>query len=72
MAPKLPVVHLKIGHRTAGLTPPVVTTQDLLAQSFVGHRVQPRGGDFGTNHAHDAFSSKVSRKACRCSPGKNL
>ena len=64
------MVHLKIGHRTAGLTPPVVTIQDLLAQSFVGHRVQPQRGDFGTNRAHDAFSRRVSRKACRCSPGK--
>ena len=70
MASKLPVVHLKIGQRTTGLTRPVVTTQDLLAQSFVGHRVQLQRGDFGTDRAHDAFSRRVSRKACRCSPGK--
>jgi hypothetical protein len=35
MTAEFPVVHLKIRHRATGLTPPVVATQDLLAQTFV-------------------------------------
>jgi hypothetical protein len=31
MAAELSVVHLKIRHRAAGLTPPAVAMQDLLA-----------------------------------------
>ena len=34
MAAELPVVYLKIRHRTTGLTPPAVATQDLLAQAL--------------------------------------
>ena len=72
MAAELPVVHLKIRHRATGLTPPAVATQDLLAQTFVRQGVQPRGSGFGANHSQDAFSRRFSRKACCCSPGKNL
>src|SRR5260370_30097497 len=50
MAPELPVVHLKIGHRATGLTSPAVATQNLLAQTLVRQGVQPRGSSFGTNH----------------------
>jgi hypothetical protein len=71
MAAELSVVHLKMCHRAAGLTPPAIATQDLLAQTFVRKGVQPQSG-FGANHSQDAFSRRFSRKACCCSPGKNL
>jgi hypothetical protein len=51
MAAELSVVHLKIRHPTAGLTPPAVATQDLLAQTFVRHGIQPKAGGFGVNHS---------------------
>ena len=35
VAAEFSVVHLKIRHRAAQLTPPAVATQDLLAQTFV-------------------------------------
>jgi len=35
MAAEFPVVHLKIRHRAAGLTPPAVAAQYLLAQTFI-------------------------------------
>jgi len=63
------VVHLKIGHRATGLTPPAVATQDLLAQSFVGHRVHRNGETLGPIVLMMPLR-RVSRKACRCSPGK--
>ena len=72
MAAELSVVHLEIQHRATGLTAPPVATQDLLAQAFVRQGVEPRGSGFGANHSQDAFSRRFSRKACCCSPGKNL
>src|SRR5450755_1050735 len=60
MAAEFPVVHLKIGHRAAGLTPPAVATQDLLAQTFVRQGIQAGGIGFGANHSQDAFSRRVS------------
>jgi hypothetical protein len=72
MAAELHVVHLKIRHRSARLTSPAVTSQDLLAQVFVRQRTEPQGSGFGVNHSQDAFSRRFSREACRCSLGKNL
>ena len=61
MTAELPVVHLKIRHRATGLTPPAVAAQDLLAQTFVGQGVQPRGSSFGADHfrtpSHAGFLS---------------
>lgn len=72
MTAELPVVHLKIRHRATRLTPPAVATQDLLAQTFVRQGIQPRESGFAANRSQDAFSRRFSRKACCCSPGKNL
>lgn len=35
------VVSLKIRHSTARLASPAIATQDLLAQSLIGQRIQP-------------------------------
>jgi hypothetical protein len=43
MAAEFSVVHLKIRNRATQLTPPAVAAQDLLAQTFIRQRVQPRG-----------------------------
>src|ERR1019366_226225 len=72
VTPKLFVMDFKVRHGAAELTPPSVAMQDLLAQAFVRQGVQPQGSGFGTNHSQDAFSRRFSRKACCCSPGKNL
>jgi len=52
---KLFVVNFQVRHRAAGLTPPAVATQHLLAQTFVRDRIQPKAGGFGVNHSQDAF-----------------
>ena len=70
MTAELLVVHLKVRHCAAGLTPPAVATQDLLAQTFVRQGIQPLASGFWPNHSHDAFSRMLSRKLCWCSPGK--
>ena len=72
VTPKRFVMDLQVRHRATQLTPPSIATQYLLAQTFVRQGVQPRGSGFGTNHSQDAFSRRFSRKACCCSPGKNL
>ncbi len=51
MTAELHVVHLKIRHCATGLTPPAVTTQDLLAEAFVRHGVQPEGRRFRGTHS---------------------
>jgi hypothetical protein len=40
-AAKLLMVNLQIRHRAARLTPPAVSTQDLLAQAFIRQGIQP-------------------------------
>src|SRR6478672_7759533 len=72
MAAELPVVHLKIRHRATGLTPPAVSEQHLIAHLFVRVVIQPHSSLFGWNWVHEAFSVNSCRKACRCSPGRNL
>ena len=52
------VVHLKIRHCAARLTPPAITTQNLLSQNLVGDGIQPQGREFRANQIHDAFSLK--------------
>lgn len=41
VAAKLPVMDLEVRHHAAQLTPPPITAQDLLPQSFVRHRIHP-------------------------------
>jgi len=72
MTPKLFVVDLQVRHRAARLTPPGIATQDLLPQPVVRRRIQPQARKFWANRAHDAFSLRPSRNACRCSSGRNL
>ncbi len=72
MTAELPVVHFKIGHRAARLTSPAIAPQDLLSQIPIRHWIQSQAGGFWANRAHDAFSLRPPRNACRCSPGRNL
>jgi hypothetical protein len=72
MAAELPVVHLDIRHRAAGLTPPTIATQDLLAQTFGRQGIQPQAGNVWSNHSQDAFSRKLSRKTRCRSSGQEL
>ncbi len=73
MAAELPVVHFKIRHRATRLTPPTIATQDLLAQTFVRQRVQPRGTAPGRiilrtpSHAGFRGTPAAVRRARTCS-----
>jgi len=72
MATELFVVKFKIRHCATGLTPPAVTAQDLLSKFLVRHRFQPQAHGLRANRAHEAFSLRPPRNACRCSPGRKL
>ena len=60
LAAKLLMVDFQVRHRAAGLTPPAVATQDLLAQAFVRHGIQPQAAGFWANHSQDGFSRRFS------------
>jgi hypothetical protein len=72
LAAKFLVVNLKIQPRPATLASPAVTPQHLLSQSFVYLRIEALSRAFGKNSIHEAFAVTSCRKACRCSPGRNL
>jgi hypothetical protein len=72
MTAEFVVVHLEIRHRATELTPKAVTTQNLLAQTFVRRRIKPEENCFRSKHFQAACSRRLSKKICRCSPGKNL
>jgi hypothetical protein len=72
VAPELFVMDFQARHGATGLTPPAIATQDLLPQTLVRRGIQPQAREFRTNRAQDAFSLRLPRNACRCSPGRNL
>jgi|HubBroStandDraft_6_1064221.scaffolds.fasta_scaffold05418_8 hypothetical protein len=72
VAAKIFMVDLKIGHRAARLAPPAVTTQNLMAQLFVGVGLEPQGCDFWLDPIHDTISVTWCRNVCFSSPGRNL
>jgi hypothetical protein len=72
VAAKFLVMDFQVRHRAARLTSPAVAAQDTLPEGFVRHRTQPQALRFGANRAHDAFSLRPPRNACRCELGRNL
>jgi hypothetical protein len=60
LAAKLLMVDFQSRHRAAGLTPPAVAPQDLLAQTFVRQGVEPRESGLGANRFQDNFSLTFS------------
>jgi hypothetical protein len=72
LATQLLVVELKVLSGTTALAPPAITAQYLFSQLFVEVRVKSKPGLFWSNLVHEASSVTSCRKACRCSPGRNL
>src|SRR6476646_10616908 len=57
---------------TTDLASPAVAAQNLFSELFVWLVIKPEARSLGSNPLHDAFSVTSCRKACRCSPGRNL
>ena len=72
LAAQLLVVDLQAFSGTTDLASPAITTQDLLSEPFVGFGIKPQARSLGSNPLHDALAVTSWRKACRCSPGRNL
>ena len=72
LAAKFLVVNLQVRPGAAALAPPAVTPQYLFPELFVQLGIKPHSRLFGPNPVHEAFSVTSCRKACRCSPGRNL
>ena len=72
MAAKFLVVNLQVRPGAAALTLPTIAAQHLLPKAFLQLGITPPTRTFGQNLVHDAFSVTSCRKACLCSPGRNL
>ena len=69
---QLLVVDLKALPRTTDLTLPAIAAQYLFSELLVALGIKPRARALGANPIHEAFPFTSCRKACRCSPGRNL
>ena len=72
LAAQLLVVDLQVLSGTTDLASPTIPTQYLFSELFVGFGIKPQARSLGSNPFHEAFSVTSCRKACRCSPGRNL
>ena len=72
LAAKLLVMDLQVLPRTTDLALPAIATQYLFSELVVRFGIEPQARSLGSNPVHEAFSVTSCRKACRCSPGKNL
>ena len=72
LAAKFFVVNLQVRSGPATLASPAIAAQHLFSELFVRLGIKPQARLFGSNPVHEAFSVTSCRKACRCSPGRNL
>jgi hypothetical protein len=72
VAPKIFVVNFQVGSAATTLALPAISAQYLLSELFVRFGVKPHARALRSNPVHEAFSVTSCRKACRCSPGRNL
>ena len=72
LASELLVVDLQVLPGATDLALPAIATQYLFSEVFVELGIKLQARSFGSNSLHEAFSVASCRKACRCSPGRNL
>jgi len=72
LAPQLLVVDMQILPGTTELASPAIAPQYLFSQLVIRFVIKPQARPLGSNSLHEAFSVTSCRKACRCSPGRNL
>ena len=66
------VMNLQVLPRTTDLASPVIASQYLFSQLVIHLGIKPQARSLGSNSLHEAFPVTSCRKACRCSPGRNL
>ena len=72
LAAQLLVVDLQVLSGTTDLASPAIAPQYLFSELVVWFGIKPQARSLGSNPIHEAFSVTSCRKACRCSPGRNL
>jgi hypothetical protein len=72
LAAQLLVMDVKVLSGTANLAFPAIALQYLFSQLVIRFAIHHEARFLGANPVHDAFSFTSCRKACRCSPGRNL
>jgi len=69
---QLLVVDLQVLSGTTDLAFPAIPTQYLFSEVFVELGIKLQTRSLGSNSLHEAFAVTSCRKACLCSPGRNL
>src|SRR5712692_7876421 len=69
---QLLVVDLQVLSGTADLTLPPISLHYPPTKLSIQLRIKSQAWALGQNSVHEAFSITSCRKACRCSPGRNL
>jgi hypothetical protein len=72
LAAVLLVVDMQVLPGTTDLASPAIAGQNLLSELVVRFGIKPQARTLGSNLLHEAFPVTSCRKACRCSPGRNL
>src|SRR6266705_1424867 len=65
-------MNLKISKTAAGLTSPAIPLQDFATELLVGLARKPQPPRFWPDRVHAIRWLACDKKACLCSPGKNL
>jgi hypothetical protein len=72
LAAVLLVVDMQVFPGTTDLASPAIAAQYLFSQLVVRFGIEPQAGSLESNLLHKAIPATWCRKACRCSPGRNL
>jgi len=72
LAPQLRVMDMEISSGTTELASPTIAAENLLSELIVRFGIKSHARPLRWNLVHEAFSATSCRKACRCSPGRNL
>src|SRR2546421_8750605 len=71
-AAELLMMNLKISKASAGLASPSIPLQHFSTELLVGFGRKPQTAMFGSDRIHEARWEICDKKACFCSPGRNL
>src|SRR5438132_10611941 len=66
------MMNLKISKASAGLASPSIPLQHFSTELLVGFGRKPQTAMFGSDRIHEARWEICDKKACFCSPGRNL
>jgi hypothetical protein len=72
LAAQLLVMDLQVSPGTTDLASPAIPAQYLFSQLVIRFGIKPQARPLGPGSLQEALAVTSCRKACRCSPGRNL